>query len=55
VRIIGESHPSRWQSERGCKCQGKNKTFHFLVFKLPSVPMVLALFAAALVGVILNA
>jgi uncharacterized integral membrane protein len=29
-------------------------TFHFLVFKLSSVPMVLALFAAALLGVILG-
>lgn len=29
-------------------------TFHFLVFKAPSAPMVLALFVAALLGVLLG-
>jgi len=28
-------------------------TFHFLMFKMPSVPMVLALFVAALLGALL--
>ena len=29
-------------------------TFHFLMFKIPSAPMVLALFAAALLGALLG-